>query len=160
MTYLEPETCFTSKKQVGILMSAWLCPVKFRSWRIIRRRGVFGVPERARAILEQLNIGDYMVFHVYRGGMVAICKVTSGTYKDNEDIWGKDLYPFRVKIEIIHDLLAEKKNPIPISCILGSNLSEEFTIEPYLRNVRIAKIGQNQFDRLLGLFQIESERTC
>jgi hypothetical protein len=72
-------------------------------------------------------------------------------FQDNENIWGKDMYPYRVRVEILNDLLSEKRKPIPLSCLFGNAINEEITIEPYLRNVWIVKIAKGQTDLLLKL---------
>lgn len=39
-----------------------------------------------------------------RYGIVAVCRVVSEVYEDNKDIWGKDRYPLRVRIEFVPNM--------------------------------------------------------
>jgi len=137
-------------------MKIWLCPVKPRSWRIIKSNKLFGVPKRALKAFCRIRPGDLLVFHVFKpiNGILSICKVTSDIFEDHQDIWGKNRYPFRVKIELIPKFMRDKNQPIPISLLFyKSKSSDEVKIEPYLRNVWITEITQKQYKRLEVLFK-------
>jgi hypothetical protein len=86
-------------------MKVWLCPVKPRSWNIIRKKKVFGAPIRASEAMQLIRPGDLLAFHVLRPthGIVAVYQATPRVYEDYEDIWGKERYPLRVKIEPFRD---------------------------------------------------------
>lgn len=131
-------------------MNVWLCPVKRKSWRLISRYNVFGAPRNARKIMKQVKAGDLLVFHILRptNGIVAICRVVSDFYEDNKDIWGKYQYPLRVKLETVRDFLKEAREPLPLSCVYGGNSHSNFVVEPFLKNVWITKIGENQYRNL------------
>ena len=65
-------------------MNVWPCPIKPRSWKVICKLKVFGVPSSALKIMHRVKLGDLLVFHVLRpvSGIVAIAKVAS---KVNDD---------------------------------------------------------------------------
>lgn len=136
-------------------MNIWLCPVKPKSWRIIKNTKIYGAPRLASKIMSQVKPNDLLVFHVLKpiNGIVAVCRVTSRVYEDNKDIWGKDRYPLRVKIEFIQNLLTDESTPIPISRFFGENAHNEFKIEPYLKNVWITKLTKEQYNKLENAFR-------
>lgn len=76
-------------------MNVWLCPVKARSWRIIRKVKMFGAPKSVHKVFSQVRPGDLLVFHVLKpiNGIVAIGEVTSQMFEDYQDVWGKNRYP-------------------------------------------------------------------
>ena len=118
---------------------------------------MFGVPRRAHKIFSQVRSGDLLVFHVLRptNGIVAIGKVISQMFEDNQNIWGKNRYPLRVKIKIIQEYLAGDNEPIPLSALMGAQNSE-MKIEPYLRNVWITKITKKQYQNLQNHYSTHS----
>ena len=134
-------------------MNVWLCPVKPRNWRIVKKFKMFGVPKHIRKVFNQVRPGDLLVFHVLSpvNGIVAIGKVTSQMFEDNRDIWGKTRYPLRVNIEIPCEHLRHDNKPIPLSALIGAR-SSEIQIEPYLRNVWITKITKKQYQNLRKYF--------
>jgi len=140
-------------------MNVWLCPVKPRSWRIIKQRKVFGVPYSGQKKLNEVNIGDLLVFYVFKpvNGIVAIYRIVSNPYKGNEDIWGRSRYPYRVRIEPIPDFMKKERKPIPLCLLFGTfNNKRGIVVEPYLRGVLLAKIHDRQFQRLKDLFRRDS----
>jgi len=142
-------------------MNIWLCPVKPRSWRIIKKEKVFGVPRQASKTIRDLRTEDLLVFHVLKpiNGIVAVCKVASEVYEDGQNIWGKDRYPLRMKIEFIQGLLRDENNPVPLSYFFGKTANNEFQIEPYLKNVWITKVAKEQYERFVNAFRnVEEEK--
>ena len=129
-------------------MNVWLCPVKPRSWQIIKKFKVFGAPRRASRIMSKVKPNDLLIFHVLRpvNGIVAVCRVVSQVYEDNESIWGKDRYPLRVRIEVVPDLQRDGRNPIPLSILFGTNSGGEVSVEPFLKNVWITAVSLEQFE--------------
>lgn len=136
-------------------MNIWLCPIKPRNWRIIKSTKLFGVPKRGLKIFTRVRPDDLLIFHVLKpiNGIVAICRVKSEVFENHRDIWGKGRYPFRVKIEFISNLTRNESKPIPLSFFFGEiNDKEGIKVEPYLRNVWITKISNEQYKRLQKLF--------
>jgi predicted RNA-binding protein len=86
-------------------------PIKPKSWRIIKKRGIFGVPKKALKVIRDVKVGDVFYFHVFKkpvNGVVGKARVVSELFEDNQNIWGKDLYPFRVRIEFINNNMSRK----------------------------------------------------
>jgi len=137
-------------------MNVWLCPVKPKSWRIIKSVKVFGLPTKASAILKQIKPGDQLIFHVFKpiNGIIAMGEVDSYTYEDHSDLWGKNRYPFRVKLKFNQNLLRDEANPIPITYLFGKAPANDVRVEPYLKNVWITKISKEQYKRLRDLFRM------
>jgi len=138
-------------------MNVWLCPVKPRSWRIIKRKMIFGAPTHAAKIMKRVEPDDLLIFHVFKptNGIVAVGRVVSDVYEDNQDIWGKDRYPLRVRVEFVQGLLREN-NPVPLSSIFNQSSKSEIAIEPFLKNIWIAKVSKEQYKRLLSSFKANS----
>lgn len=137
-------------------MNIWLCPVKAWGWRIIKRENLFGAPKKVQKIMREVRIGDYLVFHVFRpvNGIVGVYEVTSALYEENSDIWGKDEYTLRVKITPIQNLIVGEKKSIPLSSIFGNvTINKEFSVEPFLKNIWIAKLSPWQFERTKALLK-------
>jgi len=136
-------------------MNVWLCPVKPKSWRIIKTAKIFGAPRHAFKIMSQVRTGDLLIFHVFKplNGIVAACKVTSEVYEDNQNIWGKARYPLRVRIEFVPNFLRDESNPIPLSSFFGNPSNKEVKVEPYLKNIWITKVTQEQYQILKDLFE-------
>ena len=80
-------------------------------------------------------------------GIVGIYQVTSEVFEDNSDIWGKNEYTIRVKIASTQNLLANEKNPVPLSCMFGNvTINGDFSVEPLLKNIWIIKLAPKQFE--------------
>jgi predicted RNA-binding protein len=136
-------------------MNVWLCPVKTRSWRIIKTRKLFGTPKQQLETLLNVKPGDLLAFHVLKpvDGIVSVYRVVSEVFENHEDIWGRSRYPFRVRIEPMPHMLRDIDKPIPLSAILGKgDKQSEIEIEPYLKNVWITKISERQYENLQRLF--------
>jgi hypothetical protein len=120
-------------------MNVWLCPVKPKSWRTIRAAKIFGAPKHAYKTMSHVRLGDLLIFHVLKpaNGIVAVCRVASEVYEDYQDIWGKDRYPLRARIDFIPKLQRDENNPIPLSSFFGNTTNKEVKVEPYLRNIWI-----------------------
>ena len=104
--------------------------------------------------MAKVQPGDIIIFHVLKpiNGIVAIGRVKSTMFESYTDIWGKNRYPFRIKVEILNDFIRQENNPIPISALIGLPQNSELEIEPYLRNVWITKITKQQYHNLMKSF--------
>lgn len=136
-------------------MNVWLCPVKPRSWRIIKKLKVFGAPRSAYKVTGKIKPGDMLIFHVFKpvNGIVAVCKVVSEVYEDYEDIWGKNRYPLRVRIDFIPGKQREESNPVPLCLLFGCRPKGEISVEPYLKNVWITDVTNEQYQLLERIFE-------
>ena len=136
-------------------MNLWICPVKPKSWRITKKLGIFGAPNRAQKIMKQIKPDDLVIFHVVKpvNGIVAIGKVVSEVYRDGSDIYEGKNYPLRIKIDFDSTLKIREHNPIPLNTIFG-NISEEFSIEPYL-NIVLAPITKGQYENIRKVWKTD-----
>ena len=142
-------------------MNVWLCPIKPKSWRTVKTFKVFGFPKQASKAVIEVKSNDLIIFHVLKpvNGIVAICKVASEVYENHADIWGKNRYPLRVKIRFIPNFIRNENAAIPINLLFyKAEDSGEIRLEPYFKNVWIAKITQKQFKRLKALFKNKHAR--
>jgi len=62
-------------------------------------------------------------------GIIAVYRVTPEVYEDRQDIWGKDRYPLRVRIELVPNLQRDESNPIPLSSFFGQPFDKEVKVE-------------------------------
>jgi len=78
-------------------MNVWLCPIKPKSWRIIKTFKVFGFPKHTSKVVSKVRPYDLIIFHVLKpvNGIIEICKVASEVYENHSDIWGKNRYPLQ-----------------------------------------------------------------
>lgn len=135
-------------------MNIWLCPVKAGSWRIIKRFKVFGTPGFISKMKDQVKPDDLLIFHVFKpvNGIVAVGRVVSDVYEDHTDIWGRDRYPLRVRIEIVPGLQRDEIKPIPLSTLVSNYSDSELLIEPYLKDVWLAAISTKQYENIKKAF--------
>lgn len=137
-------------------INVWLCPIKPKSWRIIKSEKVFGVPKSGLKVFSCAKPGDILVVYVLKpiDGIVALCKIKSEVFENHQDIWGKGRYPFRVKIELIPEFSRNESDPIPLGSFLGRIDREKgIRIEPFLKSVWITRISHKQYGKLKKLFQ-------
>lgn len=127
-----------------VCMKYWVCPVKPQSWRVIRNNNLFGT--QSPKSLQHVAVEDIVFFHVFKSnnGIIGMGVVTSKPFHDNQDVWGKDLYPYRIKIRIDCAVDSSKGKPVPLSCLFDSHNHENLTVEPYLRSVPIFEISYEQ----------------
>jgi hypothetical protein len=45
-------------------MNSWICPVKPKSWKIIKKQSIFGAGRKI--VMQELKIGDILYFHIFR----------------------------------------------------------------------------------------------
>jgi predicted RNA-binding protein len=150
----KPEAYQSTEFTFVVVRMNWLCPVKPASWKIIKKREVFGAPKQALNAMQQVKIGDNLVFCVLgkEKRIVSIYSVTTTLYEDNSDIWGKYRYPLRVRIKPINGQNLRTNFSIPLSSIYGGNSNSDFIIEPFLKNIWIVKMENNQYLKLQPFF--------
>lgn len=137
-------------------MNVWLCPIKANSWRIIKQNNLFGAPPRGRKMLSKVKIGDLLAFYIVKpiNGIVAIYKVVSDIFEDSKDIWGRNRYPYRIRIKPIPEFHRDDGKAIPLYHIYGSfNEKKGIIIEPFLKGVLLVKLNNDQFVILQDLFK-------
>lgn len=139
-------------------MTTWLCLVRSKSWDIIRKNQVYGLPFSKKNELEKIKIGDLLAIYIIHPlrKIIGVCKVVSQPYVGYEDIWGKNShsnvkYPYRIKVEPIDGLVVSKKDSIPLHIVFGYvNSKKGYIIEPYLRNIFFLKMTDKQSKTLLS----------
>lgn len=136
-------------------MKYWVCPIKPQSWKVIARNCLFGA--QSPRSLQPVHLGDVVFFHVFKStnGIIGRGVVTSEPFHDNRDVWGRDLYPYRISVRIDHQVSNRKL--VPLSCLFDSYNNENLTIEPYLRNVPIFEISYEQSVLLENLLYLATQ---
>lgn len=143
----------------------WLCPIKWRSWKIIRKENVYGLPCGRRMELDALEIGDLLAIYIHLPvrGIVGVYKVTSRPFIGNELLWGINKsggvkYQYRIKLKPIPNYIINKDKVIPLHTILGfANNKKGYIIEPSLHNVLFIKLTNMQSKVLLNELAKRSE---
>ena len=75
------------------------------NWNVVKKRNVWGIPERDRRRIEQVRPGDYLVFYVMPLRVAGVFKAASEAFESSEPIfsWGEfgrpEIFPHRVKLE-------------------------------------------------------------
>ena len=104
--------------------------------------------------LHEVKIGDLLVFYLFQpvDGIVAVCRVTSNSFRGRRDLWGENRYPYRVSVELIPELTLDEQQTIPLCQVLGrENTEEGIRIQPYLRGITLAELHIQQLERLVDL---------
>ena len=75
------------------------------NWNVMKKRNVWGVPERDRRRIEEVRPGDYLVFYVMPLRVAGIFRATCEAFESSEPIfnWGEfgrhEVFPYRVRLE-------------------------------------------------------------
>jgi predicted RNA-binding protein with PUA-like domain len=108
-------------------------------------------------IAREMQIGDLVIFHVLRPakGIIAVCKVASEVYENHySNIWGKNKYPLRLKVEFVPDMMIDENEPIPLGRLFyDAESKKELVVEPFMKGVCITQITSEQFERLKSYFK-------
>ena len=106
-------------------MKTWILTGSPENFEATRERGfrVIGMKEKRRALAEQIEPGDRIVFYLTRvKALAAIVRVTGAMYEDRTKIWpgksGKvDPYPWRFETE--PELVLEEGSYVPAEELAG-----------------------------------------
>ena len=75
------------------------------NWAIIRKKKIWGVPERRRGRIEKVRTRDYLIFYVTPQSIGGIFKAVSESFQSDETIfrWGEfgrhEVFPYRINID-------------------------------------------------------------
>jgi predicted RNA-binding protein len=92
-----------------------MCPTSEENWAVIRDRKIWGVADYYKKRIQDLEVGDYLIFYVKqrreegkiitRPRIVGIFKVSSRPFFQKEETFSskkpRQLYPWRVTIETV-----------------------------------------------------------
>ena len=82
-------------------MKYWLCVTNEENWQIIKEKRIWGVPERRKAIIDQVKPGDLLVFYVKPKRIGGIFEATSESFLSETEIFKGGLFPHRIKLKAI-----------------------------------------------------------
>ena len=105
----------------GVMTKYWLCVVNEENWRIVKEKLVWGVSDRYKRKMEELEEGDFVAFYVRPKKLGGIFKAASKPYVDKKPIFSSEgfrtgeVFPNRVKIEPV--LVPEE--PVPFEPLIG-----------------------------------------
>jgi len=112
-------------------MVYWLCITTWENWKVIKKKNIWGVPDRHKNTITKVKPGDKLVIYVkqerYKDKViepkiVAVYEVVSEPFKDSTRIFSSkgmrsssEIFPWRVKIKPIKvfDKPIEFKSLIP-----------------------------------------------
>jgi len=142
-------------EKMGVM---WLCPIKSKSYDIIKKNNIYGLPCGKKEYLYALEKGDLLAIYIHlpTQGIVSICKVISRPFVDDEPLWGINhlggvKYRCRIKLKNIPKYTVSKDKAIPLHKILGfENHERGYIVEPMLRNVLFIKLSKRQSEILLN----------
>lgn len=148
-------TDFSRATVKTVAETMWLCPIKEKSWRILQKHGVYGVPCNRKSVFDAVKIGDLLAIYLYPPvrAITGICRVISDPFEDDEPLWGKvsgrAKYRCRIKAEIIAHATPNNKG-VPLHKILGfENEKGKYTVEPYLHGILFFKLSNAQSKTLI-----------
>ena len=87
------------------MVNYWLCVTDRVNWQVIRDKLVWGVSDRYKSVIEQVRVGDMLVFYVKPKRICGIFEVASKPYTSTERIFksggisGHETFPHRVKLK-------------------------------------------------------------
>lgn len=147
-------------EKMGIM---WLCPIKLKSYGIIKKKNIYGLPCGKKEYLYALEKGDLLAVYVHLPirGIVSICKVISRPFVDDEPLWGINKmggvkYRCRIKVKNIPKYTVSRDKAIPLHKILGfENHERGYIIEPHIRNVLFIKLSKKQSEILFNEMRVQ-----
>jgi len=87
------------------MVDYWICVTNEENWNVVKKRNVWGVPERDRRRIEEVRLGDYLVFYLMPRRVAGVFRAASEAFESREPIfsWGEfgrhEVFPYRVKLE-------------------------------------------------------------
>lgn len=80
-------------------MSSWLAVTTPDNWPLCHATKTWGVGDRYKALLEEVEVGDYILFYVRGMTVAGFVRVTKPYFYNEERIWKDDVYPHRISFE-------------------------------------------------------------
>jgi len=97
-------------------MTHWFASSNRDNWEIIRKKNIWGIPKRNKAIIQRAQVGDTIVIYVAQkkegdtvlpSAVVGAYEIVSEGYEDHKPIFitpesmGNEVFPYRVKLRPI-----------------------------------------------------------
>ncbi|EJG07271.1 UPF0310 protein [Methanofollis liminatans DSM 4140] len=97
-------------------MTYWFASSNRDNWEIIRKKNIWGIPKRNKAIIQRVKIGDAIVIYVAQkkegdtvlpSAVVGAYEIVSEGYEDHKPVFitpesmGDEIFPYRVKLQPI-----------------------------------------------------------
>jgi len=94
----------------------WLCVTNEENWKVVRRKNLWGVPERHRNAISKVKKGDKLLFYIKQGKgkdaikepvVAGIFEADSEFFRDNSKIFKvpkgmrDEIFPFRIRLKPI-----------------------------------------------------------
>lgn len=83
----------------------WMCVTNEENWDVIKKRNIWGVPERDKQRIQAVKTGDILVIYVMPKKIGGVFKATSQSFEGQDNVfsWGyfgrEELFPYRVKMQ-------------------------------------------------------------
>ena len=93
----------------------WLDLFTWITWQEFLQAGgkVSGFPEKRWNTVRQIKPGDYLLCYLVRVmRFIGILEVIAEPYKDDSRIWEDDIFPCRLRVELLADLTPETAIPV------------------------------------------------
>ena len=94
------------------MVNYWFCVTNEENWKVVKTRKVWGVSDRNRRRMEEVKLGDVLIFYVKPQMLAGVFKIISEPFESHEKIFStsgfavKEEFPHRVKLE---SLIVPKK---------------------------------------------------
>jgi predicted RNA-binding protein len=79
----------------------WLCISNVSNYKVTISNNIWGVESKYKSKLEQLKIGDKIIFYLKGKLIGGIFEVKSELFFDNDKIFNGGIYPYRIKLKPI-----------------------------------------------------------
>src|SRR5262249_8728083 len=92
----------------------WLIVLTGTTWSEFLQAGAttYGLSDRYEATANRVTPGDYLVCYVAGiSRFIGLLQVTSKAFRDTSEIWQFDVYPIRLKVNVIVQLVPETAIP-------------------------------------------------
>ncbi len=71
-------------------MNYWLCVTNEENWNIVKEKGIWGVPRNSKKQIENVSVGDQIVFYVMPKRLFGIFEAISKPFESREALFRWD----------------------------------------------------------------------
>jgi predicted RNA-binding protein len=138
-------------------MKYWLCVTSEENWHVVKKRKIWGISERNRRQMDELKVGDMLIFYVKPKRTAGVYKVSAKPFVDNNRIFStagfseSETFPHRVKIQAF----AVPKEPVPFDFLVSklTFISNKKKWPGYLRKAMQA-IPKEDYEKILTSLKV------
>jgi len=96
------------------MVNYWMCVTSDTNWNIVKTRKIWATPKGNRRRMENVEIGDFLLFYVKGQGFAGIFTAASKIFADQSPLFEakkkNEVFPIRIRLKVY--LLPEKTIPL------------------------------------------------